>query len=302
MLCQIEHVGPVRAAKMKTTTSTCMTVTSKAPAPMDYSPKERHIFGEYTLHCRPLMQFFLGGMVKRFRLIISTRLPSSVAKLVVDFIFRSLYADLYDVLTLEDCTCIVERRPSWMCKCRPPPDLLNVSCIAHPAHLLVDKTVKEDTFVAFPEHPGSWLYLKVLHKVVWEEERFANRDFKCNVSNTLLIDSSLESSLLNPVHNAIFPLTYIASEFDIGLNSLASYLKGLVDSGHSVPQYLLENPSFFRQVIVPLSQTYLGLKVRVLAPWQDKSLVLEYPFVVGDYNRVEYFNSRVKKPHLQWKY
>ena len=70
VLCQIEHVGPVRAAKMKTTTSTCMTVTSEALAPMDYSPKKRHIYGEYTLHCRPLMRFFLGGMVKRFRLII----------------------------------------------------------------------------------------------------------------------------------------------------------------------------------------------------------------------------------------
>ena len=144
----------------------------------------------------------------------------------------------------------------------------------------------------------------MLHKVVWEEERFANTDFKCNVSNILLIDSSQESSLLNPVHNAIFPLTYIASEFDIGLNSLASYLKGLVDSSHSVPQYLSENPSFFEQVTVPLSQTYMGLKVHVLAPWQDKSLVLEYPIVLGDYskNGVDYFNSRVKKPHLQWKY
>ena len=180
----------------------------------------------------------------------------------------------------------------------------NVSCIAHPTHLLVDKTVKEDTFVAFPEHSGSRLYLKVLHKVVWEEERFANTDFKCNVSNTLLIDSSLESSLLNPVHNAIFSLTYIASQFDIGLNSLASYLKGLVDSRHSVPQYLTKSPSFFEQVTVPLSQTYLGLKVHVLVLWQDRSLVLEYPIVVCDYSRngVDYFSSQVKKPHLQWKY
>ena len=135
----------------------------------------------------------------------------------------------------------------------------------HPAHLLVDKKVKEDTFVAFPEHQGSQLRMKVLYKVVWEEERFANTDFKCNVSNTLLIDSSSESSLLNPVHNAIFPLTYIASEFDIGLNSLASYLKGLVDSGHSVPQYLSENPSFFGQVTVPLKQMYMWLKRGLLA-------------------------------------
>ena len=102
MLCQIEHVGLVCAAKMKTATSTCMTVTSEAPAPMDYSPKKRHIFGKYTLHCRPLMRFFVGGVDKRFRLIIWTRLPSSVAKLVVDFIFYSLHANLYDVLTLED--------------------------------------------------------------------------------------------------------------------------------------------------------------------------------------------------------
>ena len=266
MLCQIEHVGPVRTAKMKTATSTCMTVTSEAPAPMDYSPKNRHIFGEYTLHYRPLMRFFLGGMVKRFCLIIWMRLPSSVAKLVVDFIFHNLHADLYDMLTLEDCTCIVERRLSWMCKCWPPLDLSNVPCIAHPTHLLVNKTVKEDTFVAFPEHPGSQLRLKVLHKVVWEEERFANK-LQVQCVQHPLIDSSPESSLLNPVHNAIFPLTYIASEFDIGLNSLASYLKGLVDSGHSVSQYLSENPSFFEQVTVPLSQTYLGLKVRVLVPW-----------------------------------
>ena len=112
MLCQIEHVGPVCAAKMKTATSACMTVTSEAPTPMDYSPKKRHIFGKYTLHCRPSMRFFLGGLVKRFCLIMWMRLPSSVAKLVVDFIFCSLDADLYDVLTLEDCTCIVERR-SW---------------------------------------------------------------------------------------------------------------------------------------------------------------------------------------------
>ena len=117
VLCQIEHVGPVRAAKMKTTMSTCMTVTSEALAPMDYSPKKRHIFGEYTLHCRPSMRFFLGGLVKRFHLIIWTRLPSSIAKLVVDFIFGGLHADLYDVLMLEDCTCIAERRLSWMCKC-----------------------------------------------------------------------------------------------------------------------------------------------------------------------------------------
>ena len=160
MLCQIEHVGPIYAAKMKTAMSTCMTVTSKAPTPMDYSPKKRHIFGKYTLHCRPSMRFFLNGLVKRFCLIIWTRLPLSVAKLVVDFIFRSLDANLYNMLTLEDCTCIVERRLSWMCKYRPPLDLPNVPCIAHPMHLLVDKTVKEDTFVAFSDHSDGWLHLK----------------------------------------------------------------------------------------------------------------------------------------------
>ena len=119
VLCQIEHVGPV-CAKMKIVMSACMTVTSEAPTPMDHSPKERHIFGEYTLHCRPSMRFFLGGLVKRFCLIIWTRLLSSVAKLVVDFIFHALDANLYNELTLEDCTCIMERRPSWMCKCHPP--------------------------------------------------------------------------------------------------------------------------------------------------------------------------------------
>ena len=98
-----------------------------------------------------------------------------------------------------------------MCKCRPLPDHPNVPCIAHPAHLLVDKTLKENTYVAFSDQPGGQLRLKVLHKVVWEEERFANKNFKCNVSNTLLIDSSPESNLLNPVHNAIFSLTYIAN-------------------------------------------------------------------------------------------
>ena len=98
-----------------------------------------------------------------------------------------------------------------MCKYQPPPDLPNVPCITHPMHLLVDKMVKEDTFVAFPDYTSSQLRLKVLHKVVWEQERFANTNFKCNVSNTLLIDTSLESSLFNPMYNAIFPLTYIAS-------------------------------------------------------------------------------------------
>ena len=60
-----------------------------------------------------------------------------------------------------------------------------------------------------------------------------------------------------------------------------------------MPQYLSESPSFFEQVIVPLSQMYLGLKLRVLAPWQDRFLVLEYPVVVGEYSRneVDYFSS-----------
>jgi hypothetical protein len=252
----------------------------------EYNPSRRHIFGEYTLYCRPHMRHFLKNLDEKFHLSVWTRLPAAIATPVVDFLFRGLEClKSLRVLALEECISIVDRGPANACRCRPPPHVPDTSCPAHPVHVSCDPDLQENIYIQFPDHPEGQLRLKVLHKGVWDSDRFRAPNFRANSTNTLLVDCSPESTILNPIYNAIFPLPYAGSEHDrILLGTLASYLRSLLDSGLSVSQYVSSNP-FCWGPDIPLRQTKLGLRVRACALWQDGSLLLEYPDVVKRYSR-----------------
>jgi len=152
--------------------------------------------------------------------------------------------------------------------------------------------VEEDVLVACRDHPEGILRLKVLVKGVWGRTRFTKKNFKANSSNTLLIDSSPESSILNPTYNAIFPVPYAGSSTDDFLHaSLIPYLVGLLESGQSVTQYLSKKPPDFGKLDETWLLSRLGRKVRKLARLLDNSLVFDVPEYVGAYymNRTDNF-------------
>ena len=147
--------------------------------------------------------------------------------------------------------------------------------------------MENDEFLPFPDHPDGELRLKVLHRVVWRFSKFITRNFRANSSNTLLIDWSPESSILNPWYNAIFPTKFAGDENDTFLDtSLRPYLRGLLLSGRSVPQYLSEcppPPNFGR--LEPHLRSVLGLKAQKLAKLTNRRLVLDSPREIMKYSK-----------------
>lgn len=245
------------------------------------------MFGEYVMFCRPAVRTFLDGLARRFRLAIWTRLPAAVARAVVEFLFRGNGGRSMKVLTLEDCTTLLHRRSRRLCVCPKAPELPIQGCPAHPIDTSCDPNVVEDTFLPFLDHPGGILRLKVLHQKVWGHEMFRSKNFRANCTNTLLIDSSPESTILNPLYNAIFPVPYIGSHHDVFLHeSLRPYLEGLLNSRRSVCEYLNQNPPHFGPFLnEPWTAADVGRKAVKLAGLQDRDLVLSYLDFVGKYTR-----------------
>lgn len=275
VLCQVQHVGSAMPNPP---------ALAGAPSEAEYHPKRRSVFGEYTLYCRPHLREFLRALANRFHLAVWTRLPYGVAKPVVDFLFRGINCRLH-VLALENCISIVERRPpGTLCKCPPRPRHSEYPCPAHPNDAYCDPDLEEDAYFQFPEHPEGRLRLKVLHRGVWDRTKFRGNQLRANSTNTLLIDSSPESSILNPRDNAIFPFPYVGGEHDSTLNgSLRSYLRGLLGSGLSVPQYVSRN-AYFGVLTVPLRHTPLALRVHACLPYLDPSLILRDADFLHDYS------------------
>jgi hypothetical protein len=142
-----------------------------------------------------------------------------------------------------------------------------------------------NTYIDFEDHPEGRLRLKVLHKVVYSGDKFFTGTFRANCTNTLLIDPSPESSYVNNPWNAIFPLSYIGSPHDSIKRALQPYLRGLLESGLSVTQYVSRNP-FIGNLNAPLKSNRLANKVQHFAFLQDNFLVPAYGDIVGPYSKV----------------
>lgn len=245
-----------------------------------YSPQARTIFQDYVLSCRPGVREFLKFVTSVCHVTVWTRLPKSVTTEMVHFLFLGL-PQPRAILSVEDCMVVTE---SWPQSERPCPvedcHLLDHPCPGHPVTTRPNLTA-ERTFVRRADHPAGKLRLKVLHKTVWGQPKFSNRFITLNASNTVLVDSSPESAILNPRYSAIFPFAYNGKHTDkVLLVSVARFIKDIVMMNPSVPQYLKDNG--FAGQRLDRSPRAIGFetKVKMCARYMDPSLLLPDPFYV----------------------
>lgn len=245
-----------------------------------YSPQTRTIFQHYVLSCRPGVREFLKFVTSVCHVTVWTRLPKSVTTEMVQFMFRGL-PQPREILSIEDCIVIIE---SWPQSERPCPvvdcHLLSHPCPGHPVSTQPNLTA-DRTFVRRADHPEGKLRLKVLHKTVWGQPRFSNRFITLNASNTLLVDSSPESAILNPRYSAIFPTVYDGNHTDTVLRmSVAPLIKHIVKMNLSVPKYV--KAVDFAGQRLHRSPGAIGLesRVKICATYMDPSLLIPDPLYV----------------------
>lgn len=279
VLCQIHDAG--RAAREQPP-------PKMPPSEEDFDPGKRHAFGGFFLRCRPGMRTFLKGLTERALVGVWTRLPADVARPVVEFLFHA-YVVIKDmhILTLEDCLSVARTRPQSECTCKPgATPVERHRCRAHPLDYECDPSLERVVYYPFAPHPQGRLRLKVLHQTFWRQSRFRSKDFRPNSSNTVLVDCSRESSILNPWYNAVHPRRYFGKLDDTFLeDKLKPCIGGLLGSGLSVTQYLSRNPLLFGRGGQAFFNTRIGQEVFTCAAVQDRSLVLYSPDYVGNYSR-----------------
>lgn len=276
-------------------------VMPKFSSDADYRPQTRTIFKEYVLSCRPGVREFLTFISRRCHVGIWTRIPRHYTERMVQFLFHGLTRPI-EILSAEDCTLIVESWPMSERPCRVPDcHLESTPCHGHPCSNRPNPYATNRTYVRHAPHPGGNLHLKVLHRTVWGTPKFTKKDICLNASNTLLVDSSPQSSLLNPRFNAIFPVVYEGNPKENELRaSLAPYLDRLVRSGQSVPRYVksLASPFNGQEPDLRPSATMFSIKVQVCARHNDRSLLLEDPnYVPSSHSQTgsDYFTRRLRR-------
>lgn len=243
----------------------------------DFRPQTRTIFNDYVLRCRPGVREFLAFLTSVCHVGIWTRMPRNITQGMVRFLFQRL-TQPREILSVEDCTHIIESRPQSECPCPVNECWLRYNpCPGHPSTMRPNLMATERTYVRHVGHPEDRLHLKVLHKMVWGRPRFCKPDICLNASNTLLIDSSPESALLNPRFNAIFPIVYKGNSNDQELRqSVARYIFHIVKSGLSIPRFMTSMRKFKGQEPDrTLHATGFTIKVQLCAKYTDRSLVLE---------------------------
>ena len=285
-MCQVEKQAPD------------IQESSRAPVTGGYDPRTRHVFGEYVVHCRPGLRHFLEGLCSMFEVVVWTRLPKRVARVVTRFFFKDFAGPHAEVLALEDCITLECTDALLLCTCSDTPEdhrglrtrssykMKHDECMVHPQRGHPRPIFCHRKWVEFPDHPEGLLRLKVLHKAIWESGNFRMKDFSANASNTLLIDSSPESSILNPVHNVLFPFAYKGEVQDLTLDSLKEYLIGLEKSRRSVAQYMTQCPAYWGQRPPSWRSSPISLKVQASAIKVDRTLVLNDLDFVGSYSKL----------------
>lgn len=272
VLCLIEH----HKTFLNNPPADCVLPTFSSAD--DFRAGTRTIFKEYVLSCRPGVREFLTFLTSVCHVGIWTRIPKHYAEGIVKFLFRDL-TQPREILSGEDCTLIVESWPMSERPCRVRDCHLEYSpCPGHPCSNRPNLFATERTFVGYARHPQGKLHLKVLHRTVWGKPKFCKQDINLNATNTLLVDSSPQSALLNPRFNAIFPVVYTGNSNDNELRkSLAPYIYRLVNSGDSVPQYVRKFSTTFRGQDPDLrpSAIVFGIKVQVCAKYNDRNLLLD---------------------------
>lgn len=75
--------------------------------------------------------------------------------------------------------------------------------------------------------------------MVWGQPTYLKPNICLNASNTLLVDSSPPSALLNPRFNAIVPIIYKGNSKDQELRLyVAKYIYHIVKLGLSIPHFM----------------------------------------------------------------
>jgi hypothetical protein len=119
-----------------------------------------------------------------------------------------------------------------------------------------------------PDNEGRPFFLKRLAQMLGDSMGLAGRG--ATLENTLLVDDSPYKNVLNNPYNAVHPLTFTSfmeksmKKKPYLIHQLWPFLKGLKDSGLSVPVYCREHSLFGSRRLFPGDQEYKRFRTVIL--------------------------------------